>query len=506
MSVDISLGHWMYQRSQSTPNRPALTFEGITWTYAELQLRIDKLAATLKANGIGFADRVGFLGVNQPAYFEALFATARLGAIFVPLNFRLTGPELSYIIEDAGVHTLIVDNTHQPIIDSVRADLTCQNFWSADIASKQWPAFQTLTEAHVPITDGAVVSSDDTAIIMYTSGTTGLPKGAMLTHSNLWWNNINMMCVLDVMEDDVSLVIAPLFHIGGLNVTTLVTWIKGGHNIVHRSFDPEVFFKDVEKYRVTSMFAVPAILLFISQHPAFGKSDLSSLRMIPVGGAPLSEQLLQVWSERGIALSQGYGMTEACPLATMLSAEFTMRKIGSAGRTLMTTELVLAEPNGTTFTTPNKRGEIYTRGPNIMKGYWNKPDATAETIDSEGWFHSGDVGYFDDDGFLFVVDRVKDMIITGGENVYPAEVENALYKHPAIIEVAVIGLPDEQWGETVVAVAALKEGCSLELEELRNFAGKTLAKYKVPRRLEILESLPHNPAGKVLKFELRKMF
>ncbi len=506
MSIDIGLGNWMCQRAHRTPARPALSFEGTTWSYAELQLRIDRLATSLRAHGVCRGDRVGFLGLNQPAFFETLFAAARIGAIFVPLNFRLTGAELRYIINDAGVHTLIVDAPHQPVIDGIRAQLPCRHFGSADGAAEGWPAMIHAAQDCAPLPQGEPVDADDVAIIMYTSGTTGRPKGAMLTHGNIWWNNTNMLHTVDVERDDISLVMAPLFHIGGLNITTLVTWQKGGHIVLQRSFDPGGFLAAVAQYRINTTFAVPAMLLFASQHADFASTDLSSLRLIVVGGAPVPEPLLKIWASRGVAMNQGYGLTETAPLVTFLTPEFGMSKLGSAGKTSLFTEVKLVDANGAPITTPGEKGEVCAKGPNVMKGYWNKPEATAQAIDREGWFHSGDVGYFDEDGFLYIADRVKDMIITGGENVYPAEVESVLYAHPALAEIAVIGLPDAKWGEAVVAVVALKKDATLDLETLRAFGSERLARYKVPTRLEVIDALPRNPAGKVLKFELRTRF
>jgi fatty-acyl-CoA synthase len=489
MTPDIGLGNWLYQRALRTPHRKALTFEGTTWTYAEVQHRIDRLAGALRANGVCRGDRVGFLGLNQPSFLESLFATARLGAIFVPLNFRLSGPELSFIINDAGVHTMIADAPHRAVIDSIRAELPCRHYFSADQPAEGWKATEDLLTAHEPIRAGAAVAEDDIAVIMYTSGTTGRPKGAMLSHGNIWWNNTNS-----------------LFHIGGLNVNTLLTWQTGGHIVLHRAFDPSRFLEAIEKSRVTTTFAVPAMLMVVSQNPAFASADLSSLRTIVCGAAPVPEPLMRLYAGRGVPINQGYGLTEASPLLTFLEPEWATSKIGSAGRAPIFTEVELAAPDGRRITIPGEKGEIVARGPNITKGYWNNPEATAAAIDAEGWLHTGDVGTFDADGFLFIVDRVKDMVITGGENVYPAEVENVLYEHPAIGEIAVIGLPDEQWGEAVVAVAALRQGAILELEDLRSFATDRLARYKLPRRLEIVAALPRNPAGKVLKFELRARF
>ncbi len=501
---DISLGNWFFQRAQRSPHRRALTFEGTTWTFAEVQARIDALAGALRAGGVCHGDRVGFLGLNQPAFLETMFAAARLGAIFVPLNFRLTGVELSFIIGDAGVHTLVVDTAHFPVIESVRAELPCRRYLCVDSApGAPWEALAAVTAEAEPLAVGAPVAADEVAVIMYTSGTTGRPKGAMLTHGNVWWNNINTMLSIDVASDDVTLVMAPLFHIGGLNVTTLVTWQKGAEIVLHRTFDPVRFLEDVPRYRATTTFAVPAMLLFISQQPGFAAADLSSLRLILCGGAPVPEPLMRLYAARGIPINQAYGLTETAPLVTFLANEFGMAKLGSAGRTPLLSEIRLVDAAGASVTTPQARGEVCVRGPNVMKGYWNRPDATAAAIDAEGWFHTGDVGYLDADGFLFIADRVKDMVITGGENVYPAEVESVLYDHPAVAEVAVIGLPDARWGEAVVAVTALKPGATLTLDELREFATRRLARYKLPSRLEIVPALPRNPAGKVLKFELR---
>jgi fatty-acyl-CoA synthase len=506
MTPDIGLGNWLYQRTLRTPHRKALTFEGVTWTYGELQDRIDRLASALRANGVCHGDRVGFLGFNQPAFIETMFAAARLGAIFVPLNFRLSGPELSYIINNAGVHTLVVDGPHRPVIDSIRGELPCRHYLSADRPVEAWPSVGGLIDTHEPIRAGVPVVEDDVAIIMFTSGTTGRPKGAMLTHGNLWWNNINVLHAYDVLETDVSLLVAPLFHIGGLNVNSLVIWQKGGHVVLHRTFDPKRCLDDIATYHATTFFGVPAMLLFISQQPEFASADLSSLRAILCGGAPVPEPLMRIYASRGVPIDQGYGLTETAPFVTFLAPEWGMTKLGSAGRAPIFSEVRLVDGNGREIKQPRVNGEVITRGPNIMKGYWNNPEATAAAIDTEGWFHTGDVGYVDEDGFLFIADRLKDMVITGGENVYPAEVESVLYDHPAIAEIAVIGLPDEQWGEAVVAVAALKPDASLDLETLRAFATERLARFKLPRRLELVAALPRNPAGKVLKFELRAQF
>jgi fatty-acyl-CoA synthase len=508
MSIpDISLGAWLARRTRATPESRALTFEGTTFTYRQVMDRVDRLAAGLRAGGVCPGDRVGFLGYNHPAFFETLFAAARLGAIFVPLNFRLTSSELAYIIADAGVHTLVVDGEHGDLIDEVRPSLPVRVYVGAGEWHGQYQDYEAL--ANWPRPFGPTVSPVDpetVALIMYTSGTTGRPKGAMLTHANLWWNNTNKLQAMDYLESDVTLVAAPLFHIGGLNVTALATWQKGGEIVLMRTFDAGECLRAIPRHGVTTMFGVPAMLLFMSQHPAFDVADLTSVRTLICGGAPVPEPLIKLFNGRGIPIQQGYGLTETAPAVSLLGAEDALQKVGSAGRPVFFVDIRIVDPSGSVVTRPGGVGEICVQGPNVMKGYWNRPDATAEAIDTEGWFHTGDAGYFDEDGFLYVSDRFKDMVITGGENVYPAEVESVLYEHPAVAEVAVIGVPDERWGEAVVAVVAAKEGENVTLEDLRDFGGRNLARYKLPSRLHLVDALPRNPAGKVMKFELRERF
>jgi fatty-acyl-CoA synthase len=500
----IALGHWMAQRAERSPLRPALTYEGNTWTYGEFAARIDRLASALRAGGLQAGDRVAFLDLNHPQFFVAMFAAARIGAIFVPLNFRLAAAEIEFIVGDAGAHTLIAGPGHKALIDGVRGQLPCQRYLALDAGGDGWESLDAASAAAPPLADPLCGTADDVAVIMYTSGTTGRPKGAMLTHGNIWWNNVNALLAIDVAADDVHLNFAPLFHIGGLNVLTIANFMKGAHVVLHRSFDPGLVIHDVPGYKVTTSFAVPAMLLMISQHPDFAAADMSTVRVIAVGGAPVPEGLLRLYDQRGIPVHQGYGLTETAPIVSFLTPEFCKDKLGSAGKPPLLTEVRLIDGQGRVLTQPQARGEVCTRGPNVMKGYWNRPEATREVLDDDGWFRTGDVGYFDADGFLFICDRVKDMVITGGENVYPAEVESVLFEHPSIAEVAVVGLPDEKWGETVVAVAALKPGRTLTLEELQAFATERLARYKVPRRLQLVEALPRNPTGKVLKYQLRE--
>jgi fatty-acyl-CoA synthase len=508
---DISLAGWFAKRVRQTPNRVAVTFEGESWTYTELDDRVARVAGMLRAGGVQHGDRVAYLAFNHHTFFECLFGCAKIGAVFVPLNFRLTGPELAFMLDDAGVTTMIAGPDHRPILDAVRADVPVERWIGVEgpkhtEAAGGWEDFEALLAAADPVEDVVPIDPEDTAVIMYTSGTTGRPKGAMLTHANIWWNNAGTLLTGEYSDNEVTLVFAPLFHIGGLNVTTLVVMQKGGHVVLHRHFDPSAAIEAIEEFRVTSLFGVPAMFLFMSQMPEFDTADMSSINVTICGGAPVPEPLMKRYAGVGVPFQQGYGLTETSPSLTVLAKEFGEQKLGSAGQPVFFMDMKLVDEDGADVTEPFTKGEICAKGPNLMKGYWNRPEATADAIDPEGWFHTGDAGYIDEDGFYFVVDRVKDMVISGGENVYPAEVEEVLLAHPAVTEVAVIGTPSEKWGEAVTAIATLGDGAVLSLEELRDFAGASLARFKLPTRLEIIDEIPHNASGKMLKRELRTQF
>lgn len=490
------------KQAEQNPDNDAIIFEGATRSYGEFASRVRKQARVLKASGVCVGDRVGFLGFNQPGFIETMFAAISLGAVFVPLNFRLTGEELAFIIGDAGIHTLIVDPELIPVLDDVRDRLPCRQLFSVTGDQAGFSCLEIAINDADPLSEIIHSSAHDTLLIMYTSGTTGLPKGAMLTHGNIVWNNVNANLAFGAKNTDVLLTAAPLFHIGGLNVMTISAFQMGSPLVLLRHFDPGAVLEAIAEHKVTHMFGAPAMFLFMSQHPAFSETDLSSVDILIVGAAPCPASLIALYGERGISFCQGYGLTETSPFASFLGPQKCLEKLGSAGLPPVHTDVRIVDANNQPLG-PQERGEICIKGPNIMKGYWNRPDATASAIDELGWFHSGDVGYLDEEGYLYICDRLKDMVISGGENVYPAEVESVLFDHPAIVEVAVIGLPDEKWGEAVTAVAALTPTGSLSLDELREFAEAKLARYKLPLRLHLVDALPRNPAGKVLKFQLR---
>ncbi len=500
--TNIGMAHSILKRAQLSPCAAALTFEADSQTFAQFGERIRRVAGILRDGGVCRGDRVGYIGLNHPCFLETLYACGCLGAIFVPLNYRLTGSEVRFIANDAGIQTMIADANFIALIDDEKDHLHCRRYISIENEADGWERLETLLSDREPLNLLEHVSEDDVALIMYTSGTTGLPKGAMLTHGNIFWNSVNV-CFIEENMKGASLTCAPLFHIGGLNVTTHASLAKGIEVVLHRSFDPGRVLQDIEKYKISTMFGAPTMFLMMSQHEAFGTTDFSSIISVTCGAAPVPVPLIETYAAQGVSFCQGYGLTETAPFASILPSDLATKKIGSAGLAPMYTDLRIVD-NDNKALAAYERGEVCIKGPNVMKGYWNRPEATAEAIDDQGWFHSGDIGYLDQEGFLYICDRVKDMIITGGENVYPAEIENILYGHNAIAEVAVVGMPDEKWGEAVVAVIALNPDTDISLEELRKYSESKLARYKLPSRLHIVDVLPRNPAGKVQKFVLRE--
>ena len=491
------------RRAGLSAQRPALTFEGKTWTYADMATFTERLAAALYKRGVRKGERVGFLGFNRPECLLGLLAAAFLGAIFVPFNFRLTAAELKILIADAGVHTLIVGSEHLDLIEPMRADLPCRAYLHAGGPAPGWQSLDELLALPCEPAPPADVQESDVAALVYTSGTTGVPKGAMLTHGNLWANNLNWILCYGITSEDKLLTTAPMFHVGGLFVLLSPLLLVGGEVVLHRSFDAGAVIAAIAEHRITMTFSVPTMMLMLSQHVAFDATDLSSLRLLIVGGAPSPESLLRLYASRHIAVSHTYGMSEVVSLCTFLETRSAMARLNSAGRAVPLSEIKLIDADGKTVDQPRTRGEICVRGPTVMAGYWHRPEATAAAVDSDGWFRTGDVGSFDADGYLYVNDRLKDMIISGGENIYPAEIESALQEHPDILQAAVIGRADSQWGERACAVLVLKPGAGITLEALQAYCEPRLARYKIPKEIKIVTELPLSGAGKVLKQALR---
>lgn len=500
-----AVGEWLQRRVAVSGDRPAVTFDGVTWTFSEFQKRIVATANALHAQGVRKGARVGVLTLNRPDVLVVLFAAARLGAISVPVNFRLTAPELHYIIDDAGLSVLIVGPDYVPVIRQLSTKVSCRTFIQFDgNTDPEWPVFDAWIGQDNAPAPPVAIDGADVCTILYTSGTTGSPKGAMITHANVWANNLNWILAYGITQDDVQLSVAPMFHAGGLFANVLAVLQLGGHVVIQPQFDPRAFLDAIEKHKVTMAFGVPTMILALTQCDGFETLDLSTLRYFIAGGAPSPESLLKVCVRRGIPVSHAYGMTEATSVATLLETSLALAKVGSVGIPVVLGEMRLVDAEDREVTTPHVKAEVHVRGEHIFAGYWNKPEATAEAF-VDGWFRSGDVAYLDDDGYLYVCDRVKDMIITGGENVYAAEVESVVLEHPAILNVAVVGAPDETWGEMVVAAIVVRPGTTIDVEELRDFCGPKLARYKLPRRIHLMNELPLNGAGKLLKAEIRRI-
>jgi fatty-acyl-CoA synthase len=466
-----TIGRWVSDRARATPDRVAIDYDGRLVTYRELNDGADAFAALFAAAGLTRGDRIATLTGNSPEHVQLLFACAKTGLMLLPLSWRLSAPELAYQLEDAEPALFLVEDDY------------------AQLARATGHRFEGL-EAPRPGArhQDVEVEDDDGLLLIYTSGTTGRPKGAVLTHANCFWTNLGFDLMTGVHGDDVVLQVLPQFHIGGWNVQALLGWCKGARIVLERQFDAGRVLRLIEEKRVTTMMGVPPIYLFLAQQPGFADADLSSLERAVVGGAPMPEALLETWAARGTAIVQGYGLTEAAPNVLCVPPEDAVAKLGCAGKPYPFVDVRLSEDD-----------ELQVRGPNVFPGYWRNPEATADAFTADGWLRTGDVAASDDDGFYRIRGRLKDMYISGGENVYPAEVEAVLHEHPHVVDAAVVGVADEQWGETGVAFV-VADGVSEE--ELVAWCGTRLAKFKVPQSVRFVGEIPRNGLGKIQKQDL----
>ncbi len=499
---------WIAHHAANRPRKEAIRdlATGRSFSYADLDARADALAAYFTAAGIGRGDRVAVLAQNGVAFFDIQFACARTGAICVLLNWRLTVSELEYIVNDSApvllVHDAAFRDEAEALVPRCRIAATLEiNAGAPDCAYER-----ALTEAHGKPFARVTLTHDDVVTIMYTSGTTGRPKGAMITHGMTFWNCVNLGIPAGIGLDTVHLNVLPLFHTGGLNCYSNPVLHAGGTVVIQKQFDPGETLKILgdPAQGITHFFAVPAPYQFMMQHPAFAETDLSRLRIAGVGGAPCALAIMEAWTARGVDLAQGYGMTESSPGALFLDPDEALRKIGSTGKALLHTEFRIVREDGSDCGA-DEVGELWLAGPHITPGYWNKPTETADSFEGR-WLKTGDAARRDDEGFVYIVDRWKDMYISGGENVYPAEVENVLYELPQVAEAAVIGVPHERWGESGLAVIVLKPETTLEVGAVIAHCRSKLAKFKVPADVTFIDALPRNATGKVLKRELRGRF
>ena len=504
MSSGIPAEDWIGHHARFAPGSPAAhdLASGRRFTYAQFDERIARAALWLaRALGVKRGDRVAVLSMNDTDVFELQFACRRLGAIFLPLNWRLAVPELEFICKDASPLVLIhgtefADAAHQVAkLASVRH--------LADLANGKPSAYESGLAAASGTLDPPVLDLADIWTIMYTSGTTGRPKGAQITYQMCVFNAIQCAMTVGLTAETKNLVFLPTFHTGGLNVYANPTFHTGGCNVVMRSFDPAVFLGLLadRELHLTHLLGVPTNFLMLAQELGFADADLSHIVCIGIGGAAAPLALLEDYGRKGIPLQQGWGMTETGPLGLMLSPAMALAKVGSSGLPPMYVRLKICDPDGNEVK-PGETGELMIKGPTVTPGYWNRPEANRASFTKDGWFHTGDAARQDEDGYYYIVDRWKDMFISGGENVYPAEVENVIFQLDGVLENAVVGIPHAKWGEVGRAFVVLKTGANLDEAAVIEHCGSQLARYKVPKEVRFLDALPHNATGKVLKHQL----
>ncbi|HZG70921.1 MAG TPA: o-succinylbenzoate--CoA ligase [Chondromyces sp.] len=499
------IGSWLVKHSQLAPDRLALAFKDRRYTYRQLNERVNQVSHAFISLGIRKGDRVNALLFNTNEMIETMFACAKIGAIFVPINFRLSVEEVQYIVNDSSAYHLVYDERMRPLVDLLRGKetrLTDYIHVGKSPHGQDW-IYEDLVVNSSKEDPDCDIKLDDIQMMMYTSGTTGKPKGAMLSHGNTQWNAINCINFLPFQHTDITLTVAPLFHIGGMSVFTTPLFYKGGTVLLDDQFDPKTTLQKIQDEKITSLFLVPAMWQALMHVNDFDQYDISSLRFGVSGGAPCPITVIEFFQKRHVPFYEGFGLTETAPFVCMLDSENSIRKNGSVGKAPIHTNVRIVDPQDRDVLS-GEVGELIVNGPNVMVGYWNRPQVTKEAIKND-WFYTGDLAKFDEEGFIYIVDRKKDMIITGGENVYPIEIEQLLYSHPNVREAAIVGYPDEKWGESIKAIVSLHNvGQPLSVEDLEEFLKGKLAKYKMPKRVEVVEALPRNATGKILKTILRQ--
>lgn len=493
----------MARRRRATPRRVALVFEGRTWTYGQLAERIDRLAGALRELGVRRGDRLGYLGPNHPAFLELFFAAGSIGAIPVPINFRLPADDVTYIVEDSGCRVLV----HSPEVADAVAALRSQSsvvhtYVPLDASDHRGPDYESLLASAAPDPVDTPVAHDDIGLMVYTSGTTSRSKGVMLTHGNLTWNAVNFLVAGDFRADDVSLAIAPFFRTGGLAVTLLETFLVGGTVVLMGSFEPGRALQLIEEHEVTILFGGPELLQSLEDHPRFLGTDFTNVRVCYTGGAPVPEHLLRSYLDREIPILQGYGLSEAAPLALLLEPKDMLRKIGSAGHPPFFTDVRIVRPN-LTDVAAGEVGEVLVSGPNVMAGYWNRPDLTQETLVDGRWLRTGDAARRDDEGYVYIVGRMVDAYRTRGELVFPGDIERFLLDHAGVSDAAVVGVPDDTLGESGAGFVVPSQDADLDEDDLLSWTADRLQRPDVLRAIRLVDAIPRNPAGKVLRHRLR---
>lgn len=501
-----NLGLFLSKRARLSPRLEAIVEveRERRFSYAELDARSNRVAHALRERGVRPGDRVALLLMTGVEYVETYFAIAKLGAVMVPLNFRLVPEELIFILGDAGATALVFDAEFDALAEALRGKTPVET-WIRVGGEAPGPAFAASYDALVQAASAEppeiAAEGDDVLFIMYTSGTTGLPKGAVHTHRSMMAASITINMTADMRHGDRYLQMLPLFHVGALTPVTAGVH-RGVTLVMMRSFDPARVFPAIEAEAVTTGLAVPAMLRFMLLAGNRERHDHSSLRWLMSGAAPVPVPLIQSYADLGIEIHQVYGLTESCGPACLISPDEALARAGSTGPAFFHTDVRVVDEQGRDVE-PGEVGEVIVRGAHVMKGYWNRPEATAETL-RDGWLYTGDLATVDKDGFVTIQDRKKDMIISGGENVYPAEVESALSAHPDVADCAVIGVPSEKWGESAAAIVVRRPGAELTGDDLIRFCQTKLARYKVPRLVFFSDEIPRNPTGKILKRVLRE--
>ncbi|NNE57154.1 MAG: long-chain fatty acid--CoA ligase [Hellea sp.] len=505
MSYPVS--DWIEYYAAGAPDKIAMREipSGRNFTYAQMHERVARCAGMLRAKGIERGDRVAYLTLNSTDTMELIFACWRIGAIAVALNFRLTPPELKFILENSETSLCLVDSPFTAIKDALAGNC-CVKHWVLTGGMGGESEYETGLAAADTVYEMVEQKLEDQCLLMYSSGTTGTPKGVIITHGMMYFSIASGVSATGTTSDNVSLSNMPLFHIGGLNVTAIPAIWYGSTTVIMRMFDPKMTLDAIDDsdLGVTTLFMVPAAYNALKAMPNVEEIDFSRLKIALCGAEAVPVALCEWWMGKNVIIQEGYGMTETAAVGSLLTKEHIPHRVGSAGKSGMHSRIRIVDEGGKDCA-PNVPGEIWFKGAAITPGYWRRPDANAESF-VDGWFRSGDIGRMDEEGFLYIEDRVKDMYISGGENVYPAEVENVLYQMPQIVEVAVIGVPCEKFGETGCVYAAVKADAVLELSEVQSHVTAQLAKFKHPSHLRIVKALPRTASGKVQKFILRDQF
>jgi fatty-acyl-CoA synthase len=497
----MDLSDLIERNAAFAPDKIALRFAGSTLTYADLAARIATAARALKSGlGVGRGDRVAILAANHPDYLVLLYACARLGAMLVPLNWRLAVPEQLFILTNASVKALVVEDAFAAVVPPLTAALPDARIIGLDFAPRGGISFSALLDAASGDGRNPHVDTASPLLVVYTSGTTGRPKGAVLRQEALVWNGVMSQHMHDLTATDHVLTVLPMFHVGGLNIQTTPALHLGATVTIHARFAPDATLDAIDREHPTLIVLVPATMQALIEHPRWPDTDISSLRAVTTGSTQVPQALVDAVSARGVPVLQVYGSTETCPVAVYTRLAGDTSRAGSTGLPGLVCEARIVDDAGRDLPL-GQPGEVVMRGPNVFFEYWGDEAATREAL-RDGWYFSGDIGTRDADGYFFIHDRKKNMIISGGENIYPAEVERVLHAHPAVAECAVIGRPDARWQEVPVAYVVCR--ARVEAEALKQHVAGELARFKVPRDIVFVDSLPRNALGKVQHFRLKE--